>query len=56
MGDPSEIKAVAMECGVKPGAAIDEKHGVVDGVFLAEFSKECMRKNVGSRRFKLCME
>lgn len=43
MGDPSEIKAVAMECGVKPGAAIDEKHGVVDGAFFAEFGQEDRR-------------
>jgi len=41
--DPSKIESMAMECGVKILAAIGEKHGVVDGVFLAEFGKKDRR-------------
>lgn len=32
--------------------AIDEKHCIVDAVFLAEFSEERVSENEGSRRFK----
>lgn len=35
---------------------IDEKHGVVDVVFLAKVGEECVSKSVGSYRFKRCME
>ncbi len=51
----SEIEAVPRAGVFQLRCAIDEKHGVVDVVFLADFSKEAVRNNVYSRRFKLCM-
>jgi hypothetical protein len=35
---------------------VDEKHGVVDVVFLAEFVEESRSKSVVSGRFDLCMQ
>jgi len=52
----SEIEAVSLAGVFQWRRAIDEKHGVVDGVFLAEFHKERVSESVGSRRFKLCIQ
>jgi len=41
----SEIEAVPLQCCFEPICSIDEKHGVVDVVFLAEFSKEDFGQN-----------
>jgi hypothetical protein len=38
VGNPFGIKAATMEDGVKSLAAIDEKHGVVNGVFFRSSS------------------
>jgi hypothetical protein len=51
----SEIGAASLAGVFQRGRAIDEKHGVVGGVFLAEFSEERMSENVGSCRLKLCV-
>jgi len=36
--------------------SINEKHGVVDIVFLAEFHEKRVSDTIVCRRFKLCME
>jgi len=36
----SEIEAVALQSSFKPVCIIDEKHGVIDIMFLAEFFEE----------------
>jgi hypothetical protein len=35
-----EAQAGATKCGVEMGRAVNEKHSVVDGVFLAEFTQK----------------
>jgi hypothetical protein len=52
----SEIEAVSLAGVFQRGCTIDEKHGVVDGVFLAEFSDERVSESVGSNCLKLCMQ
>jgi hypothetical protein len=39
----SEIEAVPLQCGFEPVRIIDEKHGVVDVVFLAELPEKYLR-------------
>ena len=36
--------------------SVNEKHGVVDVVFLAEFREKRVSDTIVCRRFKLCME
>ncbi len=52
----SEIEAVSVTCFFQRGGVVNEKHGVVDVVFLAEFTEEHLGESVRSRRFKLRME
>ena len=52
----SEIESVSLTGVFQRCGTIDEKHGVVDGVFLAEFGEKRVSDDVGSRRLKLCME
>jgi hypothetical protein len=52
----SEIEAVASAGVAEWFRSIDEKHGVVNVVFLAQFVEERVSGNVGSRRFKLCVQ
>jgi len=51
-----EIEAVSLAGVFQWISAIDEKHGVVDGVFLAEFSEERVSESVRSHRFKLFVQ
>ena len=50
-----EIEAVAVTGVVEWCRAIDEKHGVLNVVFLLEFSEERMSDHVRSGRFMLYM-
>ena len=52
----SEIEAVAATRLIQWCRATDEKHRVVNVVFLARFVEERVSDNVRSRRFKLCIE
>ncbi|SDG29527.1 hypothetical protein SAMN05216218_12217 [Halorientalis regularis] len=52
----SEIEAVSLAGVFQRCCTVNEKHSVVNVVFLAEFGKECASDNVCSGRFKLCME
>ena len=52
----SEIEAVSVTGFFQRGGVIDEKHGVVNVVFLAEFTEKYLGESVRSRRFKLCVE
>ncbi|SDF96806.1 hypothetical protein SAMN05216218_112105 [Halorientalis regularis] len=52
----SEIEAVSLAGVFQRSCTIDEKHSVIDIVFLAEFSEERVSECIGSHRLKLCME
>jgi hypothetical protein len=52
----SEIEAVATAGIVQRFRTIDEKHSVVNVVFLSQFTEERVRNNVRPRCFKLYME
>jgi hypothetical protein len=52
----SEIEAVALTGVFQWCGSIDEKHGVIDVVFLAELAKEGVGENVCSGRWELCVE
>jgi len=52
----SEIEAVSLASVFQWDGAIDEKQGVVDIAFLAEFAEERVSNDLSSRRFKLCMQ
>ena len=51
-----EIEAVSLAGFFQWCSVIDEKHGVVNGVFLAEFTEKYLRKSDFSCCFKLCVE
>ncbi|ELZ26879.1 hypothetical protein C475_08091 [Halosimplex carlsbadense 2-9-1] len=51
-----EIETVSTTRFFQRGSIVDEKHGVVGILFLAEFAEKYLRESVCSRRFKLCME
>jgi len=52
----SEIEAVPTAGVFQRVRAVDEKHRVVNIVFLAEFGNERVGENVCSGWFKLCVE
>jgi len=52
----SEIEAVALQSGLEPVDVIDEKHGVVNGVFLAEFTQKDLRQCGRERRERANVE
>lgn len=52
----SEIEAMPLTGVVQRLIAIDEKHGVIDVVFLAQFREERTCDDFDSSRLKLCME
>jgi hypothetical protein len=52
----SEIEAVSGTGIFQRVRTVDEKHDVVNVVFLAEFGKECMSGYLVCRRFKLCIQ
>jgi len=52
----SEIEAVATAGVFQRVRAVDEKHGIVNVVFFAEFGKERLRKYAVCGWFKPCME
>jgi hypothetical protein len=52
----SEIETVTSAGFVQWCRTIDEKHGVIDVVFLAQFVEERVCESVVSCRFTLCME
>jgi len=56
MGDVLESEAVTAERLLKPWCAIDEKHGIFDVVFLAEFTEENLGNTEVLRRTKFHVE
>ncbi len=50
-----EIEAMPITSVCQWCRSINEKHGIGDIVFLAEFSEERMRDTVCSRRFTRCV-
>ena len=52
----SEIEAMPVASFLQWGGVIDEKHGVFDVVFLAEFAEKDLCESVCSGRFELCVE
>ena len=52
----AEIEAVTVAGVFQRGRTVDEKHGVVDIMFLAEFSEELMCESVRSGWVGPCME
>ena len=51
-----ESEAVSVAGVFQCGCAIDEKHGIINVVFLAEIGEKRASNHVRSRRFKRCME
>ena len=52
----SEIEAVSTANPFRRGGVVDEKRGIVDVVFLAEFTGEDLHKRVPSGGLELRME
>ena len=52
----SELEAVSTTGVFQRCCTIDEKHGVLDVVFLTELRKEPVRENLFPRPLKRCME
>jgi hypothetical protein len=52
----SEIEAVTTASVVQRFRTIDEKHGVVNVVFLAQCTEKRVSDNARFGRFKLCIE
>jgi hypothetical protein len=52
----SEIEAVSVTGVFQRARAIDEKHGVIDVVFLAEVGKERVSDHLVCCRLKRCVE
>jgi hypothetical protein len=52
----SKIEAIPRASSLERCGTINEKHGVIDVVFLAKFRKERVSENGGSNRLKLCVK